>query len=198
MSARKLTVLVPALLLGACVNLGAGKPPARLLTLTADTSVVAGATIAATPKDGGANTLLVIEPVTPRELAVTRVPVVEGAGAIAYLKDATWVERPARMFRSVLAETIRARGKHLVLEDDQGDAPAAVRLSGRLEAMGYDAASRSVTVRYDALRTGVDGAITARRFEASEANIAPAAASVTPAINRAANTVARQVADWVG
>jgi len=194
MSARKFMALAPALLLGACVNLGAGKPPARLLTLTSDARAPAGATIAATP----ANTILVIEPVTPRELAVTRVPVAQGAGAIAYLKDATWVERPARLFRALLAETIRARGRHLVLEDDQGDAPAATHLSGRLEAMGYDAASRTVTVRYDALRTGGDGVITARRFEASEANIAPDAASVAPALNRAANVVAGQVADWVG
>ena len=194
MSARKFMALAPALLLGACVNLGAGKPPARLLTLTADARAPVGGIIAATP----ANTILVIEPVTPRELAVTRVPVAEGAGAIAYLKGATWVERPARLFRSVLAETIRARGQHLVLEDDQGDAAAASHLSGRLEAMGYDAASRSVIVRYDALRTRADGAITARRFEASEANVAPDAASVAPALNRAANTVARQVADWVG
>ena len=189
MSARKFMALAPALLLGACVNLGAGTPPARLLTLTAETHAPAGATIAATP----ANAILVIEPVTPRELAVTRVPVAQGAGAIAYLKDATWVERPARLFRALLAETT-----HLVLEDDQGDAQAAIRLSGRLRTMGYDAASRTVTVRYDALRTGADGVITARRFEASEANIAPDAASVAPALNRAANVVAAQVADWVG
>ena len=192
--ARKLVVLLPALTLAACVNLGAGKPPARLLTLTADAHALAGATIAATPT----NTVLVIEPLTPRELAVTRVPVAEGAGAIAYLKDATWVERPARLFRALLAETIRARGQHLVLEDDQGDTAAATRLSGRLAAMGYDAHARSVTLRYDALRTGADGTITARRFEASEAGIAPDAASVAPALNRAANKIAADVADWIG
>ena len=192
MTARKFAGLLPALLLAGCVNLGAGKPPARLLTLTAEATAPAG------PVTPSAGTLLVIEPVTPRELAVTRVPVAEGAGAIAFLKDATWVERPARLFRSLLAETIRARGKHLVLEDDQGDTAASIRLSGRLSAMGYDAAARRVTVRYDALRTAADGTITARRFEASEAGITPDAASVAPALNRAANKVAADVADWIG
>ena len=43
-----------------------------------------------------------------------------------------------------------------------------------------------------------DGTITARRFEASEAGITPDAASVAPALNRAANKVAADVADWIG
>ena len=107
MTARKFAGLLPALLLAGCVNLGAGKPPARLLTLTAEATAPAG------PVTPSAGTLLVIEPVTPRELAVTRVPVAEGAGAIAYLKDATWVERPARLFRSLLAETGFGQGERV-------------------------------------------------------------------------------------
>jgi len=209
--------LLPALLAG-CVNLGGGKPPARLLTLSAEATAPAGASIvgvtvaggspppaAATPITGtvlphgaGTNSLLVFTPATPRELASPRVPVAEGGQAIAYLKGATWVERPARLFRALLAETIRARGQHLVLEDDQAEAAAATHLSGRLEVMGYDAASHSVVVRYDALRSGPDGTLLGRRFEAREANVPPEAAAVAPALNRAANDVARQVADWLG
>jgi cholesterol transport system auxiliary component len=37
-----------------------------------------------------------------------------------------------------------------------------------------------------------------RRFEAIEPGVAPEAEAVAPALNRAANSVARQVADWVG
>ena len=116
--------------------------------------------------------------------------------SIAYLKDGDWVERPARLFRSLLAETIRARGKRLVVEDD-AEARGNLHLSGRLIALGYDAHTRSAVVRYDALWQDASGAIAMRRFEAVEKDVAPKASAVAPAINRAANRVAADVADWV-
>jgi cholesterol transport system auxiliary component len=108
-----------------------------------------------------------------------------------------WVERPARLFQGLLAETLRAKSGRLVFEAGDTDAKGAVRLSGRLVEMGYDARSRAVVVRFDALRDA-GGALSTRRFEAVEPGVLPDAASVGPAINRAANKVAAEVADWVG
>jgi len=184
--------LAGALLLGGCLSFGGGKPPAVLMSLTPDAHAPAGAGIAAATSSG----LLVVEPETDHSLAEPRVPVQIDDTQVAYLKDAQWVERPARLFRALLAETIRARGKRLVFEENEPLAREV--LGGRLLAMGYDARSRSVVVRYDAMREGPGHAVQTRRFEATEANIEPNAKAVVPAINAAANKVAAEVADWVG
>ncbi|MBW8786078.1 MAG: ABC transporter, partial [Novosphingobium sp.] len=69
---------------------------------------------------------------------------------------------------------------------------------GRLLDMGYDARSQSVTVRFDALRTDAAGNAVSRRFEATIPGLSPKVEAVAPALNKAANDVAQQVADWVG
>jgi cholesterol transport system auxiliary component len=186
-------IIAPLLLLGGCVSFGVSKAPVRLIGLTAETSAPAGLT--ATARAGEA--LVVYEPQADRSLSVLRVPVQVDDSTIAYLKDATWVERPARLMRSLLAETIRAKGKRLVFEDDQPEARGTLRLTGRLIAMGYDGRSRSVVVRLDAMRQGADGTTTMRRFEAVEKDVAPKGGAVATALNHAANAVAGQVADWV-
>ncbi len=129
------------------------------------------------------------------ELNVTRVAVQVDGSNVAYVKKALWVERPARLFARLLAETIRAKGR-LVLENEPGSGSSQV-LSGRLLAMGYDAASQSAVVRFDAIRTS-GGQISTRRFEASQPAGEGEGAVLGPALNRAANDVARQVAEWVG
>lgn len=181
-----------ALALGGCLGLGGGKPPPVLFGLTASESAAAGATASGKAADA----VLVMEPETDRRLAVTRVPVQVDAASVAYLKDALWVERPSRLFRGLLAETLRARGGRVVLEDDQGSGVAGARLGGRLIDMGYDAASQSVVVRYDALKTDSVGRITTRRFESVVPGVPAKAASVGPALNRAANAVAKEAVDW--
>lgn len=189
-----LVVLVP-LALSACVSLGGGgKIPVSLLTLTAEQTAPAGSTASAMPADA----LMVMEPETDQHLAVLRVPVQVDDANIAYLQDALWVERPARLFRSLLAETLRAKSGRLVLEDSEASVPAAGnRLSGRLITMGYDARSGSVVVRYDAIRTGPTGQVQTRRFESVVPGVAPVPAEVGPALNKAANDVAAQVAEWM-
>ena len=180
-------------LLGGCVNLGGGKAPANLIHLSPVSSAPAGAgTIA---KAGEA--LVVFQPQTDRSLAVVRVPVQVSDTSIAYLTDVAWVDSPARLLRSLFAETIRSRGKILVFEDDQPEARGNLRLTGRLEAMGYDARNRSVVLRYDGLLQAADGTMRSRRFEAVEKNVAPKGPAVAEALNVAANDVAMQVADWV-
>jgi len=181
--------------LGACVSLGGGSAPGQLIRLTPEASLPTGA-----ERRGGAP-ILVAEPVTDRALAVSRVAVQVDETRIAYLPDVAFVERPARLFRGLLAEALAvkggAQGSGVVLEDDQAAPIGARRLSGRLLMMGYDARSHAVVVRYDALWQGADGTLAARRFEVTEPGIAPRAAAVAPALNHAANAVAAQVAEWV-
>ena len=183
------------LALAACVNIGGkGKLPPTLLTLTPSAVAPAGSAASAVP----AEALMVMEPETDQSLAVLRVPVQVDDANIAYLQDALWVERPARLFRALLAETLRAKSGRLVLEDSQSSVPVAgTRLSGRLIAMGYDARSGSVVVRYDAIRTGPKGEVQIKRFESVVGGVAPKPAEVGPALNKAANDVARQVAEWM-
>lgn len=181
------------LVLGGCISLGAKVPP-QLLTLTAEQSAPAGAVASGRLADA----IVVLEPETDQRLAVSRVPVQVDDASVAYLKDATWVERPARLFQNLLAETLRAKGGgRLVFAGNDINARGASLLNGRLTEMGYDARSRSVIVRFDAVRQSANGTVATRRFEVVEENVAPKAQEVGPALNKAANAVAAQVADWV-
>lgn len=182
-----------ALPLAGCVSFGA-EPPDQLLTLTPVEAAPAGTAISGVP----ASVLAVIEPGADQRLNVNRVPVQVTGSSLAYLKDAVWVERPARLFRALLAETLRARGSGLVVEEGELGYGAATKLSGQLLDMGYDAASGSVVVRYDAVLQRPDSPIQTRRFESRVPGVAADAASVGPALNQAANDVAAQVAEWVG
>lgn len=53
-------------------------------------------------------------------------------------------------------------------------------------------------VRFDAVLRTANGAIQTRRFESTVPGVAAQAVPVGEALNRAANEVAAQVADWVG
>lgn len=192
-STIKLAALAPALLLGGCLSFG-GEAPDSLLTLTPTTSAPAGT--------GGSgaqeSALAVAEFEVPKALDVTRVPVQVTDTEIAYLQDAFWVERPARLFRSLVAETIRTRSNRVVIDGDDPGVGASDRLHGSLRAFGYDARSREVVVTFDAVRNDSGSAVVTRRFEARVPVAAPETAFVGPALNEAANEVAGEVADWIG
>ncbi|WP_370189700.1 ABC-type transport auxiliary lipoprotein family protein [Qipengyuania sp.] len=189
----KLAALAPALLLGGCLSLG-GEVPDSLLTLTPATTAPAG-----TGASGAQNSALVLtEFEVPKALDVTRVPVQVTDTEIAYLKDAVWVERPARLFRRLLAETIRTRSNRVVIDGDDPGVSANERLQGTLRAFGYDARTREAVVTFDAVRNGSGSAVVTRRFEARVPVAAPETAFVGPALNQAANDVAAQVAGWIG
>jgi cholesterol transport system auxiliary component len=188
-----LMVLAPFVVAG-CISVGiggGGKPLPSLITLTPATQAPAGQTLSSKSADA----LVVLAPDVDHTLDTTRVPVQVDETAVSYLTGAAWVDHPRRLFQTLLIETIRARGKRLVLDEDLPQ--MRITLSGRLDAMGYDARSRSVMVRFDALRTGRDGVTVSRRFEAVEKDVAPVASAIAPALNVAANDVASQVADWV-
>ncbi|MFC0588491.1 ABC-type transport auxiliary lipoprotein family protein [Novosphingobium aquiterrae] len=186
-------VLAPLVLLSGCLGLGGAKPPPTLLRLNAAVIAPVGVAVSGTP----ATSLSIAEPEVGKELAAMRVPVRVGDTDIAYLQNAQWVERPARQFRALLAETIRAGSKQLVFEDDQPVPASGRRLGGKLLDMGYDARTSSVVVRYDALLSGPRDAVTVRRFEAKVDGVQAKPEAVGRAINEAANTVAAEVAAWV-
>lgn len=183
-----------ALALTGCISLGRGKLPATLFTLTAERSAPAGTGVTARPDSA----VVVFDPEVDRVLAVQRVAVTVDAANVAYLRNALWAEQPAQLFGALLAETLRAKGTRLVFSgDERGAAAGHTRLTGRLLAMGYDAPSQSVLVRYDAVHSETGGAVTTRRFESRIKVSKDDAAVVGPALNRAANEVAGQVADWL-
>ena len=188
-----LLVATAAVTLSGCIGLG-GKTPPFLLTLDADAAPAAGA--ARTASD--AATLTILIPTAPQKLRTPRIPVQQDDASVAYVKDATWVERPARQFRRLLAETIRAKGGRLVVEGEDAEVGGKVKLSGRLLDMGYDARSQAVVVRFDAVREDGTGAATTKRFEATVPGVAADGKVIGPALNKAANDVAAQVADWMG
>ena len=189
--------LVPVLagLLAGCVSFGGGKAPDTLFTLTASRSAAAGAAVSGKAESA----LVVFDPDVDRALAVQRVAVSVDPANVAYLKNALWAERPSRLFGSLLAETLRAKGDRLVFEAaERGAIAGNTRLTGRLLAMGYDAATREVVVRYDAIRSDPDGTVSSRRFEHRVVVRKPDPERVAPALNDAANAVAGEVADWIG
>jgi cholesterol transport system auxiliary component len=188
--------LVPAIMaaaLAGCISFGAD-PPASLLTLTSARAVPAGSSTTAQ----AAAALAVLEPNTEQRLNVTRVPVQMTDSSLAYLQNAVWVEKPARLFQNLLAETIRAKGNRLVVREGDLGYSAVTQLSGQLLDMGYDVATGSVVVRYDGVLQTANGQVLTRRFESRVPGVPAEATAVGPALNQAANEVADQVAEWVG
>lgn len=192
-SKLKMAAMLAAMLaLAGCISLG-GDTPDRLIMLTADQQAKPGEFSSGAIGDA----YVILDPDADRRLDVTRVPVTVDASTVVYLKDAVWVEKPARQFRRLLAETLRATSNRVVVEGADFEVSGGTFVSGRLSEMGYDAQIQAVIVRYDAVVEGRDGAIRSRRFEA-EVPVAQATADiVAPALNEAANAVAKEVAEWL-
>lgn len=189
-------ILIAALLLplAGCVSFGEA-PPDTLMTLTAELSPPAGPARVA----GDGQAVAILPPTVPQALNVLRVPVQTGPTAIAYLKDAQWVEPPNRLFRNLLAETVAARTGRPVLDLRHLALAPGIRLTGRLQQFGLDAAKREAVVLYDATMTrGGAAEAQTRRFEARVPVSDEHPPAVAAALNRAANQVAIEVADWIG
>lgn len=184
--------LAASLALAGCISL-APKPPEQLIRLTPDETAPAGAQATGQL----AEAIVVLDPQSDRSLDAVRVPVKISPSSLSYLKDAFWTEKPARQMRTLLAETLRARTGKLVVEGLDYEGTARVLVGGRLLDMGYDVPTRSVVVRLDVSRSERGGPVTTRRFEAIVPDVKPEAAVVAPALNKAANDVAKQAADWI-
>jgi cholesterol transport system auxiliary component len=187
------TAFGATLLLAGCISFGA-KPPASLLSLTPASTVAAGTAI----NGDIANAIAVAEPEAPMKLTNTRVPVQIGDTEIAYVKDAVWVDKPTRLFRRLLGETIRAKGNRLVIDNDDSALTPKNQLRGTLIDFGYDARTSSAVVTFDAVRDVNGTQVMTRRFSASVPGVVAEAGPVGAALNQAANEVASEVADWVG
>lgn len=183
-----------ALPLAACISFGA-KPPPSLLTLNPASSIAVGDT----QSSSAAKTITIGVPQVPQELATGRVPVHSGGLAIAYIKDAQWVENPARLFARLLADTVTAKTGRVVLSNRQSQADPGARLTGELRMFGIDSNTNEAVVTFDAsLMRSEDPVFEKRRFEARVPVTAIEPAAAGAGLNQAANQVAAQVAEWVG
>jgi cholesterol transport system auxiliary component len=186
-----LAAAVAALALSAC-SFGPKTPP-TLMRLNPEAQPSASSRSA--PAD---QAITVVLPVLVEELNTPRVPVRSGETAVAYLKDAQWVDVPSTLFARLLSDTIASRTGRVVLDPKQFTFDPGQRLTGTLRAFGLDADTSEAVVVYDAaVQRGAD-AIETRRFEARVPVAAIDAASAPAALNRAANQVASEVAAWIG
>lgn len=188
-----LALSLPACSIGSLLG-GGGKVPPTLLTLTPEAP--APGEFARSSSVGEAITVAV--PVIPKELRTVRIPAQASPTDVAYITDIQWVDTPDRLFQTLLAETIRRTTNRVVLDQQQATLDPGVVITGQLHKFGFDEATSSVIVRYDASLTRSGGTqVETRRFEASVPAVGEAA-SVGPALNRAANQVAVAVAGWIG
>jgi cholesterol transport system auxiliary component len=179
---------------GCSMLLGGGKPPVTLQTLTpeaADPGQIARTA-------GAAQAVTIAVPSAAKELRTVRVPVQVSATDLQYVTNLQWVDTPDRLFQDLLSETVRRTTSRVVLNPGQSALDPGILVAGELRRFGYDAQSGQVIVQYDgALSTAGGIQVRTRRFTAT----APAdgsAATVGPSLNRAANQVAGEVAQWIG
>lgn len=188
-----LAALLSACSLGGLLG-GGGKPPPALLTLSAETPSPGEFARAA----AAGQAVTVGTPVISKELRTVRIPVQLTPTDVQYVTNAQWVDTPDRLFKALLAETIRRTTNRVVLDSGQVALDPGLLVSGELHRFGFDAATGMAVVRFDgALSTSGGTRVESRRFEASVPSDG-SAASIGPALNRAANEVAIEVARWIG
>lgn len=195
---RTVAPLALAAALGGCSLgglLGGGaKTPPTLQTLTSEAPDPGAMTRTA----AAGQSLTVAVPTVAKELRTTRVPVQVTPTDVQYVTNLQWVDTPDRLFQRLVAETIRRTTNRVVLDSSATTLDPGLVLSGQLQKFGYDAQTGQVVVEYDgALSTAGGNRVETRRFVARSPSDG-SAASLGPALNRAANEVARQVAGWVG
>lgn len=174
--------------------LGGGKPPATLFSITPEAAEPAALVRSA----AAGQAVTIARPTVARELGTVRVPVQVTPTNVEYVTKMQLVDTPANLFARLLAETVRRTTNRVVLDPGQTTLDPGLLVSGALQRFGYDAATGQVIVTYDgSLSTAGGSRVETRRFTAT----APAdgtSASVGPALNRAANQVALDVAKWIG
>jgi cholesterol transport system auxiliary component len=193
---RTISTAALALAISGCAGLlgGSGKPPPYLVTLTPEAPDPAQIVRAA----AAGQAVTIATPLAPRELSTVRVPVQLNPSDIQYIANLQLADTPAHLFAALVAETTRRTTGRVVLDTGQTLLDPGLTVTGTLQKFGYDAATGQVVVQYDAaLSTAGGNQVQTQRFT----GMAPAdgtAATVGPALNRAANQVAIQVAKWIG
>jgi len=192
------TALALVAALGGCSLgglLGGGtKPATTLVTLTPE-----AAEPAQIARSAAAGQAVTIEtPTVPRELGAVRVPVQVTPTDVQYVANLQLVDTPAKLFSNLVAETVRRTTNRVVMDADQTSLDPGLLVSGELRRFGYDASSGQVVVTYDGSLSAAGGTrVETRRFTATAPSDGTAA-SVGPALNRAANQIAGEVASWIG
>ena len=192
-SKRTFLLLGCSLSLASCVSFGGAEAPTALLTLTAGASVSDGTMRSGERKDA----LVILLPETPRKLNTARIPVQVSDSSIAYLKDAVWADKPAKLWQELLAETIAARTNRLVLNNVDAGGKEKSQLSGVLIEFGVDAATSEAVIVYDAVKLRDSKTVEKKRFEIRKPVVSVEAATAGDALNDAANELAAEISDWV-
>ena len=173
---------------------GGGKAPTTLLTITPEAPATGEFTRAA----AAGQAVTVNPPVIGKELRTLRIPVQVTPTDMQYVTDAQWVDTPDRLFANLLSETIRRRTNRVVLDPNLTGLDPGLIVAGQLQSFGFDASSGQAVVRFDGTLSTAGGTrVETRRFEATAPSDGTAA-SIGPALNRAANEVSYKVADWIG
>ena len=173
---------------------GGGKAPATLLTITPEAPATGEFTRAA----AAGQSVTVNPPVIGKELRTVRIPVQLTPTDVQYVTGAQWVDTPDRLFANLLSETIRRRTNRVVLDPDLTGLDPGLIVAGQLQSFGFDASTGQAVVRFDGTLSTAGGTrVETRRFEATAPSDGTAA-SIGPALNRAANEVSFKVADWIG
>lgn len=180
------------LTLPSCVSLN-GKAPPSLLVLSASKSVGNGALRSGAASDS----VVVLIPDVPRKIDTNRVPVQVDASQIAYLKEAFWADKPARLMQQLLIETIRAQSVRLVLSEVDAGGAAERTVSGNLMEFGIDAKRLEAVVVFDAIKRVRGKTVETKRFEARKPVAEISAATAGSALNETANQVAGEIATWI-
>lgn len=191
---KYVTIAALALPLGACISIGgAGEAPSQLLTMTSVSQSETGTVF----KNDNGQSLVIMTPRTNRVTDNVRVPVYMGDSAIAYVKEAVWVEKPASLLQTMFSDTMSARNI-LVLNPVQAAGGENVTyLTGDLSMFGYDEYANNVVVRYDAVLKSKDGTVVKKRFKSRESVSVVEARPVAAALNDASNNLSKDLADWV-
>ena len=188
--------LALSLALSGCAGLlgGGGKTPTTLVTLTPEAAEPGQITRTAV----AGQAVTISTPTAPRELGTVRVPVQLTPTDVQYVANLQLADTPSRLFTNLLSETVRRTTNRVVLAAGQTNLDPGLLVTGDLQRFGYDASTGQVVVTYDGALSTVGGSrVETRRFTAT----VPAdgtSPSVGPALNRAANQVALDVAKWIG
>jgi len=198
----KLKTLAPVVLaaalggcsLGGLLGGGGDKSPATLLTLSSEAPDPGQMTRAANAGEA----VTIADPVVAKELRTVRVAVQATPTDVQYVANLQMADTPDQLFRELVEETVRRTTNRVVLDPHQSSLDPGLLVTGALQRFDYGAATGQVIVQYDgSLSTAGATRVETRRFTAT----APAdgtAGTVGPALNRAANQVASEIAKWIG
>jgi len=198
----KLKTLAPVVLaaalggcsLGGLLGGGGEKSPATLLTLSSEAPDPGQIVRAANAGEA----VTIADPVVAKELRTVRVAVQATPTDVQYVSNLQMADTPDQLFRELVEETVRRTTNRVVLDPHQASLDPGLLVTGALQRFDYDAATGQVIVQYGgSLSTAGATRVETRRFTAT----APAdgtAGTVGPALNRAANQVAAEIAKWIG